>query len=139
MTVAGGHTPFIWYIGKATAGFTLNQAGLTRYMDIGAWENAVAAVDYHKTYTPIPIRISRLTINIFTGDNASTTNCTATLMKNTTATSLVVTMTALTSGLYVSTQTGIDYAINDYHILKFNASTVGNIAGQSVTAQVESI
>lgn len=76
---------------------------------------------------PVAGTISNLYVNV--GDNASTTDCTVTLNKNGSNTSLAATITALTTGVFSDLTHSVSVNVGDTIQFELGASTVGFTQG----------
>lgn len=113
-------------IGTARAG-QLNGTGSDVYFSLYS-NSGFTPVTQAGTVVPMNAVISRLYANIV--NNASTTNCTATLNVNGTDTALSATITALTTGVFSDTTNSINVSAGDIICFTLSQSTSGNTQGQ---------
>jgi hypothetical protein len=91
-------------------------------------QNGVASSALANSVVPIAGTLSNLYVNVIS--NASTSNDTFTLYKNNSATSLVVTITALTTGVFSDTTHSVAVVAGDLICFNSSQSTTANWSGQ---------
>ncbi len=103
-----------------------NQAGTTAYTApyLGAASTTQANAQF---ITPVAGTVSKMYVNV--AANASTTDTTLTVYKNSAPTSIVVTITALTTGVFTDLTHTISVSAGDLIQWVGNAATIGPVSG----------
>lgn len=104
----------------------LNTLGATFYQSP---YNSAGYTTAAQAYFVMPCAATLSNLYVYAETNASTTNCTTTLYVNGSTTALVVTVTALTTGVFSDTTHSVSVSAGDLICWQLNAATTGAIGG----------